>query len=63
VEAVTLGSARASRASFGASPNERKFGGGIVVPLCVRPCSRRGAANGTRGACAPQIHALDPKLP
>jgi len=29
------GSARASRAPFGVSPNGRKFDGGIVVPLRV----------------------------
>ena len=44
-----LGSARASRAPFGASPNGRKFDGGIVVLLRAQRCSRRGAANSTRG--------------
>jgi len=44
-----LGSARASRAPFGASPNGRTFDGGIVVLLRAQRCSRRGAANSTRG--------------
>jgi error-prone DNA polymerase len=46
------GSARASRAPFGASPNGR------VANLRRQQRSlRRGAANSTRGACAPQLPA------
>ncbi len=69
-----LGSARASRAPFGASPNGRAQkahtfarGESVVRTMSknnstrsLRPSLRRGAANSTRGACAPQLaeHAL-----
>ncbi len=47
------GSACASRASLGASPNERAFTD-VPSSLSARGGLPRGAANGTRGACAPQ---------
>ena len=40
-DAISLGSARASRAPFGASPNGRRFDVGIVLISCTQHCSRR----------------------